>query len=133
MGQGRGNAQATSDLAVAETGVPESQDLSAVNLTGGTSDPLAEGRRPLETSNDPLSDQIPLELREHGKHPEHCPTRGGGRVDRLIEHDQVDTERPELPAEGDEVLERARQAIELRADDHGDRAATDGSQHRIEA
>ncbi len=132
MGQGGRDAQATSDCAVTESGVPERQDLGAVNLAWGTSDPLAEDLGPLEASNDPLPDQIPFELREHGKHSEHGPPSGGGRVNRLIEHDQVDAEGLEFPAESDEVLERPRQAIELRAHDHGDPASTDSRQEGVE-
>ena len=105
MGQGSGDAQATSDPAVAQASVPECQDVVAVDRLRGTSDPLAEGLRPLETPEHPLTDQIPLELREHGEDAEHRPAGGGGRVDRLIQHDKVNAEGLELRAEGDQVLE----------------------------
>jgi len=73
MGQGRRDAQATSDHPVAESGIPEGEDLFTADLRGGTSDPLPESPRPLEARDHALPDQVPLELGEHGKHAEHGP------------------------------------------------------------
>src|SRR5260370_32477556 len=51
-------------------------------------------------------------------HPEHGPAGRRGRVDRLIQDDEVDAKRFEFTAEGDQVLERPREAIELCAHNH---------------
>src|SRR5712692_4054138 len=126
-----GDAQAATDHAIAEPGLSQGEDLVSAHLGPGTSDPRPESLGPSQAGGDPFTDQVPFELREHGEHPEHRPAGGGGRVDRLIQHHEVDAECFELPAEGDQVLERTCQAIELRADDHADRAPTDGLQERV--
>jgi hypothetical protein len=87
----------------------------------------------LETRNHAFPDQVPLELRKHGEHPEHGPACGRGRVDRLIKDDEVDTERLELPAEGDQMRERTSQAIELGADDDVDLTPARNLHERVEA
>jgi len=64
-----------------------------------------------------LADQVALELCDRGEDvKEQAPRRGGG-VDLLVQHDEVDAQRGELTPEADQVMGRARQAIELR---HGD-------------
>ncbi len=96
--------------------------MFAADRAGRTTDPRPECLGPLETRDHPFPDHVPLELSKHGEHPEHDPAGGRGRVDCLIKYDEVDTERPELPAEDDQVRERTGQAIELGAHDDVDLA-----------
>ncbi len=44
VGQRSGDAEATSDHAIAEACVPKGEDLVSAHLGPGTSDPLAKGR-----------------------------------------------------------------------------------------
>ncbi len=118
---------------VAEPSLPKRDDLSAADRAGWPTEPLAESLGPLETRNHAFPDQVALELREHGEHPEHGPARGRGRVDRLIEYDEVDAERLELPAEGDQMRERTSEAIELGADDDVDLTPARDMHERVEA
>lgn len=62
-----------------------------------------------------------LELGDRPENVEEHPTQGGGGVDPLVEDHQIDPLGLQLTGQGDEVLERAPQTVELR-DDRGARA-----------
>jgi len=96
------------------------------------SDSPSESRGPHETDDGPLTGQLPFELCTEGKHLKRLSSCGGGRVDRLPENYKVDAQRLQLRSERDEVLEGPRQAIELRAHDHIDRAPAHGLQQRVQ-
>jgi len=54
---------------------------------------------------------------------EEQPTRRRRGVDRLLQHHRINPERLELAGEGRQVVNAARQAVELRAGEHVEASA----------
>src|SRR5262245_26743063 len=63
---------------------------------------------------------------------EEQPAGRRGRVDRLVEHDQLDTERFELPRQRHQMVRAAGQTVELDAGNHVDLPGADGGQEGVE-
>src|SRR5262245_36422993 len=71
------------------------------------------GARAANAGKHTIPYQIPLELGNRRKYVEQQPPRRSGRVDRLIEHDEVHAERLELCRQRYQVPHAARQSVEL--------------------
>lgn len=57
-------------------------------------------------------DELALEFGQHGQHAEHGAALHGGGVDALLDHVQPDVLGPQVGAEVDQVLDRARQPVQ---------------------
>ena len=73
-----------------------------------------------ETSHDPLPEDRPLKLREHGQHAEHCPACRGRGVETLRVEIQIHLPVIDLAKEAYEMLERSAQTIDGPAGDKVD-------------
>ena len=66
-----------------------------------------------QSCDDAVANQIALEFGDGREHMKEQATTWGCRVNRLVEHHEIHSERLQLAAEGDEVVDAAREAIEL--------------------
>jgi hypothetical protein len=83
----------------------EAPGFDGVNLVSARpSQSLASNSRATEPCEDPLPDQVPLELGDRGQHVEEELPGRRGRVNRLIEDHQVHAKRLEFLPEADQVM-----------------------------
>ena len=73
--------------------------------------------RALQTGDDALPDQVPLELCNRREHMEEQPARRCRCVDCLIEDDEIDAEGFQFLRKRDEMVGTPSQTIELRNDE----------------
>jgi len=86
-------------------------DVNLVQLRPAQAPPL--GLCPSQSCDDAVADQVALEFSDGRENVKEQATAWGGRVDRLVAHHEIHSERLQLAAEGDEVVDAAREAIEL--------------------
>src|SRR2546425_8491563 len=89
------------------------------------------GLCPSQSCDDAVADQVALEFGDGREHMKEEATTRGGRVDRLVEHDEIHSERLQFAPEGDEVVDAARQAIKLGDGQDVDLAPPAGGEYAV--
>src|SRR2546426_11552071 len=82
-----------------------------------------------QSCDDAVANQIALEFGDRREHMKEQAATRGGRIDRLVEHYEIHSERLQLAAEGDEVVDAAGKAVELVDRHHVDLATSAGLEH----
>ena len=96
-----------------------------------SAEPPALGLRPPEPGDDAIADQVPLELGDRRQDVEQQPAARGRRVNRLVEHDQVDAEGLEIPRQRHQVPRGARQTVKADAHHPVDVAGPHSGEQRV--
>ena len=86
---------------------------------------------PSQSCDAAVADQVALEFSDGRQHMEEQATAWGGRVDRLVEHHEIHSERLQLAAKCDKVMDAAREAIKLGDGHDVDLAAPAGGEQAV--
>jgi len=93
---------------------------------------LALGLCPSQSCDDAIPNQIAFKFGDGREHMKEQPTTRGRRVDRLVEHHEIHSERLQLAAKCDKVMDAARESIELGDGHVVDLAAPAGDEQAVE-
>jgi len=104
-------------------------DVSLVQLRPAQAPPL--GLCPSQSCDDAVADQVALEFSDGREYVKEQATAWGGRVDCLVEHHEIHSERLQLAAKCDKVKDAAREAIKLGDGHDVDLAAPAGGEQAV--
>src|SRR5262249_1753052 len=117
-------------------GGPTAADFLGINDSARAPDRTAASGAALlsmsKACDDTLSDEIPLEFGDGAQHMEKQTSRGRGGIDRLVQHDEIHTERLQVAAERHELVHGSCEAVEVRHCDGVELPAPGGRKHRVE-
>ena len=85
-----------------------------------------------QSGDDAVADQISLEFGDRREHMKEQATTWGRRVDRLVEHHEIHSERLQLAAKCDKVMDATREAIKLGDGHDVDLAAPAGGKQAVQ-
>src|SRR5204862_1081327 len=110
-------AKHSADVAPRSTFGPQCRDLSGVNVSPWSAEPLSARARRRDTGADAVPDQFSFKFRDARKNPEHEPAVRRGRIHAFMQRNELNPEGVEFTECVYELGKASREAIVAVNDD----------------